>query len=101
MLVAIVAIPILIEGMGLARFGVLTIAWMVVGYFSLFDFGLGRSLTKLVAEKLGNEQNKEVPSLIWAAMLLMATGRAVCGYCCCAISVVGRRRIEDTIGAAV
>ncbi len=71
-LVAIVAIPMLIDGMGLARFGVLTIAWMVVGYFSLFDFGLGRALTKLVAEKLGDEQSKEVPSIIWTAMLLMA-----------------------------
>ena len=72
LLVAIVAIPLLIEGMGLSRFGVLTIAWMVVGYFSLFDFGLGRALTKLVAEKLGNGQLKEIPSLIWTAMSLMA-----------------------------
>ena len=72
LLVAVVAIPMLIEGMGLARFGVLTIAWMVVGYFSLFDFGLGRALTKLVAEKLGNGQGKEIPSLIWTAMSLMA-----------------------------
>ena len=27
------------------------------GYFSLFDLGLGRSITKLVAEKLGDEIN--------------------------------------------
>lgn len=72
LLVAIVAIPALIEGMGLDRFGVLTIAWMVVGYFSLFDMGLGRALTKLVAEKLANRQHKDIPSLIWTAMLLMA-----------------------------
>lgn len=72
LLVAIVAIPMLIEGLGLARFGVLTIAWMVVGYFSLFDLGLGRALTKLVAEKLGKGQTGEIPSLIWTAMSLMA-----------------------------
>lgn len=71
LLVAIVAIPMLIEGLGLARFGVLSIAWMVVGYFSLFDLGIGRALTKLVAEKLGNGQGNEVPSLIWTALLLM------------------------------
>jgi len=45
---------------------------MVVGYFSLFDFGLSRALTKLVAEKLGNGQDNEIPLLIWTAMLLMA-----------------------------
>ena len=72
LLVAIVAIPLLIDSLGLSRFGVLTIAWMVVGYFSLFDFGLGRALTKLVAEKLGNGLLEEIPSLIWTAMSLMA-----------------------------
>jgi len=71
LLVAIVAIPILIEGLGIERFGVLTLVWMVVGYFSLFDLGLGRALTKLVAEKLGKGQGSDVPALIWTAMTLM------------------------------
>ena len=71
LLVAIVAIPILIDGLGTARFGVLTLAWMVVGYFSLFDFGLGRALTKLVAEKLGKCQFDEIPGLVWTAISSM------------------------------
>ena len=53
LLVAVPAVPRLINGMGTDRFGVLTLAWVVIGYFSLFDFGFGRALTKLVAEKLG------------------------------------------------
>ena len=32
-----VAIPRLIEALGTARFGLLTLAWVVIGYFSLFD----------------------------------------------------------------
>lgn len=72
LLVAIVAIPVLIEGLGVARFGVLTLAWMVVGYFSLFDLGLGRALTKLVAEKLGRGRTNEIPALTWTAIILMA-----------------------------
>jgi len=71
LLVAIVAIPILIEGLGTARFGVLTLAWMVVGYFSLFDLGLGRALTKLAAEKLGAGKADEIPPLVWTALALM------------------------------
>ncbi|GMQ82961.1 MAG: flippase [Rhodothermia bacterium] len=71
LLVALFAIPMLIEELGTARFGVLTLAWMVVGYFSLFDLGLGRALTKLVAEKLGKGQDDDIPALIWTAMLLM------------------------------
>ena len=71
MLVAVVAIPPLIRGLGTARFGVLTIAWMVVGYFSLFDLGLGRSVTQLVAEKLGKREEEQIPALVWTAMMLM------------------------------
>ncbi len=71
LLVALFAVPILIDGLGVARFGVLTVAWMIVGYFSLFDLGLGRALTKLVAEKLGKGQRGEVPAFIWTAMSLM------------------------------
>lgn len=72
LLVAIIAIPLLIDGLGMARFGVLTLAWMVVGYFSLFDLGLGRALTKLVAERLGAGRDEEIPALVWTALGLMA-----------------------------
>jgi len=71
LLVALFAIPLLIKGLGTARFGVLTLAWAVVGYFSLFDLGLGRALTKLVAEKLGAEQAEDIPRLICTALTLM------------------------------
>ncbi|MFV1975715.1 MAG: flippase, partial [Candidatus Scalindua sp.] len=59
-------------GLGTARFGVLTLAWMVVGYFSLFDLGLGRALTKLVAEKLGAGKDEEIPGIVWIGMSLMS-----------------------------
>jgi len=73
LIVAIATIPFLVKGLGLPRFGLLTMAWMIVGYFSLFDFGLGRALTKLVAEKLGAALADEIPSLIWTGITLMAT----------------------------
>ena len=70
-LVAIVTIPILIEEIGKQRFGLLAISWMFVGYFSLFDFGLGRALTVLVAKCLGEEREKDIPGLVWTALTLM------------------------------
>lgn len=71
LLVALFAIPPIIRGLGTDRFGVLTLAWMVIGYFNLFDLGLSRALTKLVAEKLGARQEQEIPILVWTALLLM------------------------------
>jgi O-antigen/teichoic acid export membrane protein len=85
MAVAVFAIPRLIRVLGPARFGVLTIAWMVVGYFSFFDFGLGRALTKLVADKLGAKKENQLPQLVWTAIgaifLLGSVGTVVlmCG----------------------
>src|SRR6266576_334681 len=72
MLVAIFCIPILIRGLGTDRFGVLTLTWAVIGYASLFDLGLGRALTQLVASKLGAGEEHEVPTLVWTSLLLMA-----------------------------
>src|SRR5258708_38264433 len=69
---AVIAIPVLIRGMGTDRFGLLTLAWMVIGYFSLFDLGLGRALIKLVSEKLGEGRLAEIPKLVWTALALMA-----------------------------
>ncbi len=71
MLVAAVTIPSLIRRLGNEQFGLLTIAWAVLGYFSLFDFGLGRALTNLVARKVGANDEREIPSLVWTANILM------------------------------
>ena len=71
LLIAIWAIPVLIEGMGKERFGLLAIVWMGVSYFSLFDLGIGRAITKLVAESLGGNRNEEHASLAATGLKLM------------------------------
>jgi O-antigen/teichoic acid export membrane protein len=70
--VAIPAVPKLIHAMGAERFGVLTLCWVLIGYLSLFDLGLGRALTRLLAEKLGAGELTDVPSLIWTSLLAMS-----------------------------
>jgi O-antigen/teichoic acid export membrane protein len=70
--VALFAIPMLIRHIGTDRFGILTIAWMVVGYFSLFDLGLGRAMTNLVAQSLGGNRQDDLPAIVWTANGVMA-----------------------------
>ena len=70
-LVAVFCIPVLIRELGKERFGVLTLVWALIGYASLFDLGLGRALTQLVARKLGAGEDHEVPTLVWTSLLLM------------------------------
>lgn len=85
LVVAFFVIPILIKNLGNERFGLLTIVWMLIGYCSLFDFGLGRALTKIVAERLGKNELQDMEQLIWTSVSLMfiigilvATILAVC-----------------------
>jgi O-antigen/teichoic acid export membrane protein len=76
--VAVVCLPILKRGLGTERLGVISLAWVVIGYFSLFDLGLSRALTKLVAERIGQRRESEIPSLVWTSLFLM-TGVATIG----------------------
>ena len=63
-LVALFALPPLIAGLGAERFGFLTLAWLVIGYFNLFDLGLGRAMTQSIAERLGQGREEEIPGLV-------------------------------------
>ena len=71
LIVAVFAIPVIVEGLGTDRFGILTLAWVLIGYFGLLDLGLGRALTMVVSEKLGTGQANDIPSTVWTALLAM------------------------------
>jgi O-antigen/teichoic acid export membrane protein len=72
LLAAAAAMPYLAQRLGTERFGLLTLGWVLIGYFGLFDFGLGRALTKLVAERVGRPSAAELPALC-------ATGTTLAG----------------------
>ncbi len=68
---ALVAVPLLIRGIGNERYGFLSIGWVIAGYASLFDFGMGRALTKLVADRLGSGDRSGMGNLIGTALMTM------------------------------
>ncbi len=74
--VALFCIPVLISSLGVDRFGVLGVAWMVMGYFGLFDFGLGQTTTKLVAEQTAQQG---IRALMFNTLLLHALLGAIGG----------------------
>ena len=69
--VAVVCLPVLKRGLGTERLGIMSLAWVLIGYFSLFDLGLSRALTKLVAERIAQRRQSEVASLVWTSLSLM------------------------------
>lgn len=58
LLVAVVAMPFVARGLETERFGLLSLAWAVMGYFTVFDLGLGRATTKHLAEALGTGETR-------------------------------------------
>ncbi|SDI11380.1 flippase [Paraburkholderia phenazinium] len=64
LLLGAVTIPFLIHRVGIESFGVLTLIWALIGYFSLFDFGLGRALTQQVAAVRSAGDHAQLPSLV-------------------------------------
>lgn len=75
LLIAVIAVPQLISALGPARFGMLTLAWALIGYFGLFDFGIGRALTQMASEAIGlGDENRlrHVSSVALAAMFVLS-----------------------------
>jgi len=66
--VALVAIPYVVRGLGAEEFGVLSIASALLGYFGIFDLGLGRATTKFVAESLARNELERLPKVVWTSL---------------------------------
>lgn len=80
MLAALAAVPWLMHYMGQERLGVLSLVWVVVGYFSFLDMGLGRAVTVAVASARSGGQHAvpaELHVLGSASVLLLAVGVAM------------------------
>lgn len=63
-LAAVVALPVLLRGLGADGLGVLQLTWAVVGYFSLLDVGIGRALTHAVAATLARRDHGHLGGLV-------------------------------------
>jgi O-antigen/teichoic acid export membrane protein len=68
LLVAIFTVPYVIHQLGPDRYGLYSLAWTVVGYFALFDLGIGPATTKYVAELLGSGETDRLPEMVWTAV---------------------------------
>lgn len=81
LLVALLAIPSILNKLGTDKFGVLNLAWIVIGYFGFFDLGIGRALTKIVSEKIGKNQLSEIASFFWTSLIIMFLFSSLISFC--------------------
>lgn len=99
LLIGVVCIPIIIQQMGLIRFGFLSVGWTIIGYFSVFDLGLGRALTQAISSRLGAGEVDQIFSLtrkVLVAMLILSIvgGLVLLGISSSLITYVFRPPVE-------
>ncbi|WP_336966302.1 flippase [Sphingobium aquiterrae] len=83
LILAVVTVPHLISTLGIEKFGYLSLIWVLIGYFSIFDLGLGRVLTREVSVCLAKGHDFQIYGTVRSILSLMS-GLALIG----AVSVI-------------
>jgi O-antigen/teichoic acid export membrane protein len=68
LIVGLLTIPVIVRSLGTQRFGILSLIWVVFGYFGFLDLGLGRATTKFAAEALGRGEIENIPKFLWTTV---------------------------------
>jgi len=80
--VSILVIPIYLVRIGQARYGIISLVWLLFGYFGLFDLGLSQATTNLLARPT-NQAPVRQAEIFWTAtavnILLGTVGGIVFG----------------------
>ena len=67
-LVSLVTVPLYIKVLGVDRFGVMTLVWVLVGYFTLCDFGISLAGEKRIARALATADHADIALTFWSAL---------------------------------
>lgn len=91
MFVVLFTVPQYLRWLGEARYGVMALVWLMLGYFSFLEMGLGKATSNQIA-KAWNATPEERSEIFWSALGLNAVaGTVAAGFLWLAGDVVLRR----------
>lgn len=68
-LAGLIGTPVLIAFLGAPKFGLLVLLWAAMSCFGLLDLGMSVTITKLTADRIGQNRDNEIAPLVWTAAL--------------------------------
>lgn len=71
MFVMLVTVPLYLKTLGDVRYGVLALVWLMLGYFSFMEMGLGKATANHIA-RLHDAPDRERGTIFWTALLVNA-----------------------------
>ena len=74
--IALATIPLYLRIVGAERYGLLSICWLLLGYFGLFDFGISRAVSQKIAS-LRDREGEARSETFWTGLSLTLVLAAV------------------------
>jgi len=93
LVIGLLTAPGILHRLGLERYAILSISWVLVGYFSIFDIGVGRAVTHAVAQRFAKNERK-VGDIVWPSFRLAL----VLGVLGCTVLVLFTPLIAEIMG---
>jgi O-antigen/teichoic acid export membrane protein len=92
--VALVTVPIYVRHIGDARYGVLSIVWVLLGYFGFLDLGLSRAAANALAQL--RDAPQEARARVLVTTLVLNLGLGLFGSLC--LALFGSYLLQHVLG---
>jgi O-antigen/teichoic acid export membrane protein len=92
--VALVTVPIYLRHVGDARYGVLSIVWVLLGYFGFLDLGLSRAAANALARL--RDAPQEARARVLVTTLVLNLGLGLFGSLC--LAIFGNYLLQHVLG---
>lgn len=70
--IGLISLPAIVNGMGSERFGLFSLTWVLLSYFTILDLGFSQAITKFIATEINQKRDQSIPHIFWTATLVLA-----------------------------